>query len=114
TIAYAKSIHDGATTILSELIDLNQRIIERLRTIRQDRCRSIMNGFGIGDRVSFHPDCGHDVIGTIVRLNKKSVTVVSTAGLQWRVSPSLLKRVSAQAGDHEPAAGLLANVQENL
>lgn len=80
-----------------QLISLNHRIIERIKFLRQSRCHQTMVQFSVGDRVSFQPECGHEVVGTIVRLNRKSVTVVNTEGHQWRVSPTFLKKVVAEA-----------------
>jgi len=79
-----------------ELIDLNSRIVDRIRILRQARCRDSMVEFSIGDRVTFKPECGHEITGTVVRLNRKSVTVVGSDGHQWRVSPSFLKKVSGE------------------
>ena len=41
-----------------ELIDLNNRIVARLRFLNQMRAHSQMLDFRIGDRVTFHPE-GH-------------------------------------------------------
>ncbi len=74
-----------------------------------------MAEFNVGDRVSFHPGCGHEVIGTVVRLNRKSFTVVSTDGAQWRVAPTILKKVPSGDGGHDEAdAKLIAKVQGDL
>ena len=54
-----------------------------------------MAQFNLGDTVFFTPECGHVVVGTVVRLNKKSVTVASKDGHQWRVAPGFLSRVNA-------------------
>lgn len=96
-----------------ELAELNRRIIERIKALRQGRFRESVAEFKVGDRVSFHPECGHDVVGTIVRLNRKSVTVVSTDGAQWRVAPVFIKKVSGEDGG-EPEGKLSAKVQEDL
>lgn len=99
----------------SELVELNHRVVERIRVLRQGRWRGSMAEFRVGDRVSFHPDCGHEVIGTIVRLNRKSVTVVSTDGAQWRVAPMFIKKAAGEGGSHDEAEGkLLAKVQGDL
>jgi hypothetical protein len=98
-----------------ELLDLNRRIIERIKLLRQGRCRESMAEFNVGDRVSFHPDCGHDVIGTVVRLNRKSVTVVSVEGVQWRVAPAFLKKASSAVGERDDTqAELIEKVQGDL
>lgn len=76
----------------ADLVELNHRVVERIRALRHARLRSTMTAFKVGDRVSFQPECGHEVVGTIVRLNQKSVTVVTAEGAHWRVAPALLKR----------------------
>ena len=78
------------------MIDLNRRIVDRIRIVRQTRYRDSMAEFNVGDRVTFEPDCGHEVIGTVVRLNRKSVTVATADGHQWRVSPTLLNRAPTE------------------
>ncbi len=40
----------------AELIDLNNRIVERLRFLNQMRAHAQMLEFKIGDRVSFQPE----------------------------------------------------------
>lgn len=54
-----------------------------------------MLDFRIGDRVSFRPDNRPDVIGTLTRYNRKSVTVITEDGERWNVSPSALRRVDS-------------------
>ncbi len=76
-----------------ELIALNRRIVERLELLRQARTYDAMACFETGDSVTFTPECGHVVVGTVVRLNKKTITVVAKDGRQWRVAPSFLSRV---------------------
>ena len=39
----------------AELIDLNHRIVERLRFLSQMRAHSQMLDFKIGEKVTFHP-----------------------------------------------------------
>jgi hypothetical protein len=78
----------------AELLELNRRIVQRLKTMREERCRSTMTEFRVGERVSFQPECGHEVVGTIVRLNRKSVTIVTADGGHWRVAPAPLKKAS--------------------
>ena len=95
-----------------ELVELNRRVIERIRSLRQGRCRDSMAAFSVGDRVSFQPECGHEVMGTIVRLNKKSVTVVSSDSVHWRVAPSFLTK--AQREDNGRDAQPSAKVQGDL
>ncbi|MBI3182154.1 MAG: hypothetical protein HYZ28_08410 [Myxococcales bacterium] len=75
-----------------ELIDLNRKIVERLRSLRQRRCLEEMARFDIGDTVSFMPEAGRVIVGRVARTNAKTITVISTNGQRWRVSPALLSR----------------------
>jgi len=75
----------------TELIELNRRIVDRIKALRSARCRSTMAEFQVGDRVSFQPECGQEVVATIIRLNRKTVTVVTVEGVEWRVAPGFLK-----------------------
>ena len=64
----------------AELIDLNNRIVERLRFLNQIRAHARMLDFKIGDRVSFEPEGRSVVIGMLTRYNKKTVTVITDSG----------------------------------
>jgi hypothetical protein len=75
-----------------ELIDLNHRIIERLRFLSQMRAHSKMLDFRIGDRVTFQPEGRPPVIGMLTRYNKKTVTVITDSGQHWNVAPGLLRK----------------------
>jgi|SRR5580658_7796067 hypothetical protein len=74
----------------AELVDLNRRIVERLRFMHQARAHVAMLQFRIGERVSFQPDGRERIFGIVTRYNKKSVSVLATDGCGWKVSPSLL------------------------
>jgi hypothetical protein len=50
------------------------------------------NQLHVGDRVGFNHD-GRDIVGTIKRLNRKTVTLVTADHHQWRVSYRSLYRV---------------------
>lgn len=77
----------------AELVDLNNRIVERLRFLHHMRAHARMLEFRIGDRVSFQPDGHPVVIGMLIRYNRKTVTVVTDSGQRWNVAPGLLRRV---------------------
>ena len=93
----------------AELIDLNNRIVERLKFLQQMRAHAAMLDFSIGERVSFQPG-GHPVLtGIISKYNKKTVTVVTSDGQQWNVAPTFLSRVRAPSGA-EPTHGQVINL----
>ncbi len=80
----------------SELIDLNHRIVERLRFLRRMRTHESMLRFSIGEKVCFQPEGRQLIYGVITKYNQKTVTVITEAGERWNVSPSLLKRADVK------------------
>lgn len=81
-----------------ELIDLNHRIVERLKLLDQMKVHEHMTQFNIGDRVRFNPREGSTIKGFIEKCNRKTVSVISDDGQRWRVSPELLSKDDAQGG----------------
>ncbi len=75
----------------AELIDLNHRIVQRLRLLSQVHAHRAMLEFRIGDRVTFEPEGRAPVFGMLTRYNKKSVTVITDEGHRWNVSPRCLR-----------------------
>lgn len=80
-----------------ELLDLNRRIVTRLRHLREVQAHEAMQAFRIGDRVSFQTG-PERITGVISRYNRRTVTVVTDGGLHWKVAPSLLQRVGPGQG----------------
>jgi len=64
----------------AELVDLNNRIVERLRFLNHMRAHSQMLEFRIGDRVSFQPQDRAPIVGMLTRYNRKTVTVITDDG----------------------------------
>ena len=87
-----------------ELIDLNHKIVERLRFLNQMRAHTSMLEFRIGDRVSFQPEGRSVLFGMLTRYNRKTVTVITEGGQRWNVAPALLRRVvDVKSGEgHDP------------
>jgi len=81
-----------------ELIDLNHRIVARLRFLNQMRAHSQMLDFRIGDRVTFQPEGRPALFGIVTRYNKKTVTVITDGGQQWNVAPGLLRKAGPSDG----------------
>jgi len=67
----------------AKLIDLNRRIVERLKFLSQMRGHARMLDFSVGDRVSFQPDRRPPLFGILTRYNKKTVTVITEGGEHW-------------------------------
>jgi hypothetical protein len=77
----------------SELVDLNHRIVGRLKFLESMHHHQEMMKFSIGEKVSFEPPGRGRQMGTLVKYNKKSVTVITEAGQKWTVSPHLLSKI---------------------
>jgi len=74
-----------------ELVQLNHMIVARIRMMQQLRAHSAMTNFRVGQRVKFTTSDGKLIRGVLTRYNRKSVTLVTHEGLQWRVAPTLLE-----------------------
>lgn len=93
----------------AELVDLNHRIVERLRFLQHMRAHGAMMKFSIGQRVVFDAPGQPQVMGVLVKYNKKTVTVVTDEGVRWNVSPGLLRR--AEPRDITPQAGNVVQIK---
>ena len=78
-----------------ELIDLNNRVVARLRFLNQMRAHSQMLDFRIGDRVTFHPEGHPPLFGIVTRYDRKTVTVITDIGQHWNVAPGLLRKAAS-------------------
>lgn len=81
---------------VEELIDLNNRIIERLKFLDQMHAHKEMMEFRMGEKVSFCPSGRGEQIGTVVKYNKKTVSIVTEKGERWNISPHLLSKYKNQ------------------
>src|ERR1700684_1718348 len=79
----------------AELVDLNHRIVARLRMLNQMRAHADMLEFKIGDRVAFQPSGQGQTEDMLTRYNRKTVTVITDDGRQWNVSPHLLSKANS-------------------
>ena len=77
---------------VDELITLNHRIVERLKFLETMQAHMDMMAFNLGTRVSFDSKHGRQ-LGTLVKFNRKTVTVQTDSGQRWKVSPHLLSAV---------------------
>lgn len=87
----------------AELIDLNHRIVARLRLLGQVRAHAAMLDFRVGDRVVFQPDGRGPVYGMLTRYNRKTVTVITDDGQHWNVAPSLLRSATSDRAGETPS-----------
>lgn len=78
-----------------DLIDLNHRIVARLKYLDQVRNHEKMIKFRIGEQVMFQPDGYPQIAGMITKYNKKTDTLITDKGEQWNVAPGLLSKVTS-------------------
>ena len=76
-----------------ELVFLNRMVVERVKLMNQLETTSSMIRFNIGDRVTFTTRYGETFKGQIIRMNKKTISILTDTNVQWNVHPSLLKHL---------------------
>ena len=91
----------------SELIDLNHRVVARLKFLQQMRAHAHMLDFSIGERVSFQPDGQPVLTGIIAKYNRKTVTVITENGQQWTVAPVFLRKAGPTSRSAAPSAQVI-------
>ena len=86
-----------------ELIDLNHRVVARLRFLHQMRAHAEMLEFRVGDRVAFHSPGRGSVEGTLARYNKRTVTVIADDGGGWNGPVALhVRPMMTACGSDQP------------
>ncbi len=83
----------------AELIELNYKIVARLKVLESIHSHNDMMKFSPGEQVSFEPSGRARQIGTLVKYNKKTVTVITESGQKWNVPPRLLSKVKSVKED---------------
>src|SRR5690606_2676986 len=71
---------------------LNRMVVERLNLRAQARSTVQLAQFAQGDRVSYIANDGMEKRGTVLRLNKKTVSLRTDDDMLWNVSPGLLRK----------------------
>ena len=76
-----------------ELVALNRRIVERVKMLDTLATHQSMMQFHPGARVSFASSSGERLVGTLMKFNQKTVTVITDDGERWNLSPQLLSPI---------------------
>jgi hypothetical protein len=90
-----------------ELVALNHKIVERLKFLDAMHTHREMLQFAPGDQVSFEPPGRGRQFGTLVKYNKKTVTIITESGQKWNVSPHLLRKVKSAKQEKAEAAKII-------
>lgn len=77
-----------------ELVALNRAIVAHLKERDALKAKREIQQFQLGNIVQFMSSEDELIQGTVSKLNKKTVNIVTPEGTQWKVSPSLLTKVS--------------------
>ena len=85
----------------AELIALNHQVVERLKVLHSQHIHQEMMQFDVGESVCFKPPGKSRQKGTLVRFNKKTVTVITESGQKGNVSPHLLRKVKNAKGPNK-------------
>ena len=76
---------------MDELVELNKRIISRIKELNSQKQAQAALKFRMGDIVSFVKTDDHvKVVGLILSIKKTKVCILTETGSQWTVSPVLL------------------------
>lgn len=78
---------------LSELMDLNRRVVHRIKLLDSMHSQNEMMRFNPGDKVSFEPPGRGRLIGTLIKYNIKTVSILTDDGQRWNVAPSLVSKM---------------------
>jgi len=75
---------------IDELVELNERVVERIKYLERIQVFEAMQAFNLGHRVTFDSRRDGRKAGVIAKFNQKSVTVLTDDGHRYNVAPGLL------------------------
>ena len=96
-----------------ELMALNHEIVRRLKFFQHMKTQKKMLQYRIGERVSFLPIGRPVMYGTLVRFNRKSVTIITEDGGHWNVAPSLIRRSPGKSDESKANGKVVALFPQN-
>jgi hypothetical protein len=80
-----------------ELLDLNDRIIARLKHLEASDALNAMMKFNLGAKVCFDSSKHGMQTGIIIKFNPKTVVVLTDGGRRWKVAPQMLSPLIKEA-----------------
>lgn len=85
----------------TELRYLNRLIVERLKLISQVNSTREMAKFNVGERVEFENREGRTIAGRVIRLNRKTVSILTPDRHRWNVAPVFLRSAEPRSAREE-------------
>ncbi|WP_432445014.1 hypothetical protein [Rhizobium leguminosarum] len=83
----------------TELLALNERIVERLHLLHRQKTDQALQQIKIGSAVMFEAPDGRTITGIVIRRNRKTVTIHTDDERHWNVSPTLVRLTGRHALD---------------
>ena len=74
-----------------ELLELNQRIVERIRYFSEKEMLELSKKFRVGDVVEFRNEEAM-TRGIVIRINRKTLSIRTKEG-RWNIPPQFLRKV---------------------
>lgn len=81
-----------------ELLDLNDRILARLKQLDAADTIDAMTKLTMGSKVCFDSGKQGMQVGILIKFNQRTVTVLTEDRRRWKVSPQLLSPVIEDKG----------------
>jgi hypothetical protein len=78
---------------LAQLIQLHDKVARRIWQLQQAAYSDKLQEFQIGEKVKFLNEEGETLLGIIIRVNKKSLTVRTDRGNKWYLHPWAVTKV---------------------
>ena len=85
---------------VDDLRFLNSAIVDQLKALRNASDAQNIAQFAVGDRVTFTDKAGERLSATVLKLNKKTVGLVTDDDVRWKVSPQLLELIEPPANNN--------------
>ena len=76
---------------IDELILLNKLVVERIKILGQVETSNAMQKFNIGEWVKFEDNNNNLIEGKIIKINKKTILILTRENIKWNVHPTFIK-----------------------
>lgn len=75
---------------IDELISLNKMVVERIKVLNQIETSNAMRKYNIGESVKFKDNNNQIIEGKIIKINKKTISILTNGNIQWNVHPAFI------------------------
>lgn len=75
---------------LEQLLELNEIICERIDYLRARQDQDVLAALCLGNQVCFNNKEGQKEFGVVIKINRKTVVVLTKDKKQWKIPPGLL------------------------